>query len=693
MAAVNSDFGIFDKTGTLLKRIDATVWFQNVLATLGRCDRPTGAELGCVFDPKVVYDHHSDRWVITYLAVNKTIGESWILLSVSDDSNPNGLWCNWALDGDLNGATQTSPGNWSDYQGMGYDNQAVYVVLNQFRFSGEFDYAKIRILPKNTIYNTSCPAITWTDLWDIHFPPDPAGAEVFRAFTIRPAVTFGEPGTEYLVTNSYFTPPFNNFMVLYKLTNPLSATPSLTTTTVTVTPTNPLLNADQKDGSRGVDGCAAPCLIEVGGDRLRNAVFRDGSVWTAHSVADGSGNLARARYVRIDVGTGQSIEDQSVGAANCWYYYPAIASDINNNMAMVFNRSCSETATSPPPEYVGIRYVTRTDGGALQLPSVELKAGETNHVRTHGGPRNRWGDYSGIAVDPAAPNSIWMFAEYAASPQDTWGTWFGRVDFNTPPLADDQTVSTSGDTPVAITLTGSDVDSGDTLSYIITALPGSGDLAEGATSVTTVPHALTSNTVTYTANVGFIGGDPFQFKVNDGTEDSTGDGTVTVNVAVPANTLIVTKTGDTNDGVCDVADCSLREAIRSGDSGDTIIFAITGTITLALGQLTIDKNLTIDGPGSADLIISGNDASRVFQISSGDVAISGVTISKGMSAGDGIGGGIRNFATLALSDSAVVESFDSGVVNISGVMTVTNSLISGDRAFSTLGRGIVNQRG
>ena len=46
-----------------------------------------------------------------------------------------------------------------------------------------------------------------------------------------------------------------------------------------------------------------------------------------------------------------------------------------------------------------------------------------------GGSRNRWGDYSGIAVDPADPRNIWMYAEYAASPDNTWGTWFGQVTF------------------------------------------------------------------------------------------------------------------------------------------------------------------------------------------------------------------------------------------------------------------------
>ena len=300
-----------------------------------------------------------------------------------------------------------------------------------------------------------------------------------------------------------------------------------------------------------------------------------------------------------------------------------------------------------------------------------------------------------------------MFAEYAATPQDTWGTWFGRVEFNTPPLADDQAVNTTGETPVAITLTGSDVDSGDTLSYIITALPGSGDLTEGVTGITTVPHPLTEDTVTYTANAGVIGIDPFQFKVNDGTEDSTGDGTVTVNVAALAGpkTLTVTKTGDTNDGVCDLADCSLREAIAVGGSGDTIIIP-TGIYTLTFGsELTIDESLTLTGAGSGDTIIqaavSSADAThRVFTVTGqSNVAVSGVTIRHGnATSGDGStqypgaqGGGIYNRGTVTLTNSTVSDnttnSNGGGIVNY-GTLTLTNSTLSGN--MSSVGGGIRN---
>ena len=402
MGLVNTDFGIFDKSGTLQVRIDATDWFKNVLPSL------TGS-LGVAFDPKVVYDHFQDRWVMVWLATDAST-ESWFLVSVSDDDDPNGIWSNWALRGDRNGSTPS--GNWSDYQGLGFDSQAVYVVPNQFSFAGSFDYAKIRILPKSPLYAASCPAITWTDFWDIRFPQ--AGADAFAPATIRPAVTFGQPGIEYLMTNSFFISPDNNFMVVYKLTNPLAAIPSLSADIVPVTASNPPPDADQL-------GNGTP-LIDVGGHRIRNVVYRNGSVWTAHSVASSTGQFARARYVRIDVNDlSGPTEDVSVGADTCWYYYPAITTDVNNNMVMVFNRSCAT-------EFAGIRYSSRLDGGSLQ-PSVLIKAGEANYVKTFGGTRNRWGDYNGVAVDPSDPSSVWTFAEYAASPSNTWSTWFARIRF------------------------------------------------------------------------------------------------------------------------------------------------------------------------------------------------------------------------------------------------------------------------
>ena len=123
------------------------------------------------------------------------------------------------------------------------------------------------------------------------------------------------------------------------------------------------------------------------------------------------------------------------------------------------------------------------------------------------------------------------------------------------------------------------------------------------------------------------------------------------------SSYIVTDTLDSGPG-------SLRADILMSNSTagqNTITFApgLTGTITLTSGQLEISSNLSITGPGSASLTISGSNQSRVFQIDAGANAfISALTITEGR-APDATrgpspdGGGIYNLGTLALSDDIV----------------------------------------
>lgn len=104
-------------------------------------------------------------------------------------------------------------------------------------------------------------------------------------------------------------------------------------------------------------------------------------------------------------------------------------------------------------------------------------------------------------------------------------------------------------------------------------------------------------------------------------------------VDIFAATLVVTKTTDTTDGVCDV-DCSLREAIAAAVSGDVVVFSpffnSPQTITLTVGQIPITRNITIAGPGQGALIVSGNDTSRIFSITDGPIVdLSGMKLRDG----------------------------------------------------------------
>lgn len=154
--------------------------------------------------------------------------------------------------------------------------------------------------------------------------------------------------------------------------------------------------------------------------------------------------------------------------------------------------------------------------------------------------------------------------------------------------------------------------------------------------------------------------------------------------AQAATTWTVTNLNDSGPG-------SLRQAIADAASGDTITFAagLTGTITLTSGQLTIDRDLTIQGPGANALTVSGNNAGRVFQVNAGTVSISGLTIANGHVTG-GAGGAIGNSGTLTLSNSTLSGNqadHGGGIRNNAG-LTMTNSTLSSNTA--SYGGGILN---
>ena len=134
---------------------------------------------------------------------------------------------------------------------------------------------------------------------------------------------------------------------------------------------------------------------------------------------------------------------------------------------------------------------------------------------------------------------------------------------------------------------------------------------------------------------------------------------------------------------------SLRYEIGKAHSGDTIVFApsLDGqTITLTSGELLINKNLTIAGPGAGQLAVSSGWASRIFEVAAKcGLTLSGLTIRDSGSRNDNVslyGGGIYNHGTLTVSGctlSGNAALYGGAIFNDSGAaLTVSGCTLSGN---------------
>ncbi|MHC1739224.1 MAG: T9SS type A sorting domain-containing protein [Ignavibacteriaceae bacterium] len=393
IGTVNSRFTIWDKAGNQLASIDADAWYSSVLTNPG------------AFDPKILYDHFAERWIMVFLNQNNSTSTSYFLVSVSDDSNPLGTWYSWALPSNKNGGTTV--GNWSDYQGVGFDNEAIYITGNQFTFSSSFQYAKIRIIPKAQLYANTAGSCIWYDLWNIKYPGGIGG----NPFGIRPTIA-QDVSTPYPLVIA--PSGGGNFIGIYKITNP-TTTPVLTGSYVLVQNFSVPANANQLGGSVTLIDGGTTCQFRY------EPIYKGGYIYAVHGINNPTASgYSAMRYYKIDALGNSLSESGTFGANKFWFFYPTLAVDDQGNIALSYSRSGLD-------EYAGAFYLTKPFGStATTFQSMTLAEGMGNYVKTFGAARNRWGDYNGIWLDPTNNKDFWMLVEYAHA-TNTWGTWVGQV--------------------------------------------------------------------------------------------------------------------------------------------------------------------------------------------------------------------------------------------------------------------------
>ena len=401
MSTLNSNYVIQDRVdGAVLGTVSMSTFWASVGA-------------GVPFDPRVLYDPYSDRWLVAAVA-DPGLATSSVLYGISDSGDPTGSWHLYSLDVDPTDTT------WADFPTLGFDQSKVAIGVNLFANAGD-QYAG-----SSRLYAIDYPALRAGSA----AAGAPTVIPVPNGFTIQPAVTYSpSESTLYLVEHGSSAAGTYYFFTLTGTT--LSGG-----TSALSNPLGPWTipgggNILPQSGGYPIDSADA---------RIGNAVFRNGHVYYAQTIGLPAGGQAgnprrtAVQWVELDRSgafvQGGRIVDQSATADNggSWYAYPSISVNADDDVLVGFSIFRSTSFAS-----AGYAFRYGSDAPNTMRDPVTLKAGEGNYYKTFGGGRNRWGDYSSTQVDPVDDHALWTIQEYAGHPVGTgdgsgrWATWWARI--------------------------------------------------------------------------------------------------------------------------------------------------------------------------------------------------------------------------------------------------------------------------
>jgi hypothetical protein len=427
VSVVNSSIEWYSKTGLL--RASRSLE-DDFFADLSPLSRP--------FDPKVIYDQYADRFVV--IALVRVFADepdediSRILVAVSHDGDPNGTWHLHSIDSKL---VINSDTGWADYPGLAIDEEAVYITANIFDFEPnffgilEFLASRLWIMEKGIgsggLYDGGAASVALYD------PSTAAGLS--QAFTLQPAHVFGPGGVPggvgtFLVNSGWGDDLNREYLSVIRVDDPLGS-PSFS---------NQFIFLDDITLEYGLPDApqtGTNTSIETNDGRVLHAVWRNDSLWAVNTVNPPSGpdaGQATAHWYQINTSTLNNLaltQQGNIGgeeiADDTHTFFPAIAVDALDNVGIGFSASA-------PTIYPGAFFTGRksSDPSGSMRPAKTLAAGVDYYIRTFGGTRNRWGDYSGMSVNPVDDRTFWVYNEYAltrGTPTDgedgRWGTRFG----------------------------------------------------------------------------------------------------------------------------------------------------------------------------------------------------------------------------------------------------------------------------
>jgi hypothetical protein len=311
--AVNLEGQIFGKAGGAVKSFSLYSFFN-----ISTSDNIT--------DPRVLYDATSGHWFVITSTFGPSNAYGWNLAvsAGADPTDPTGTWYVYHY---------PTVGSFPDFPKIGLNSDKV--VITGDAFSGNtFQGTEFVVFNKSEVMTGSDTDVTY-------YPPGQGD------FAIEPAQHLASIGTATNNADTLFMAsvanPSASTVRIWSVTGVpgTSQSVAVTTTSLGISTLSTPPNAAQGGTSK---------LVDTNDNALLDAAFRDGSpgsLWvSANDGCTPQGDTAtrsclRLIEVSIALGTPTVSQDFDYSASEQYFFYPAIRTDSNGNLIVVFNGSSS----------------------------------------------------------------------------------------------------------------------------------------------------------------------------------------------------------------------------------------------------------------------------------------------------------------------------------------------------------------
>lgn len=641
---VNSSFQIWDKNGTsLYGPTEIRVLWRGFG---GLCDTADNRS-----DPIVLYDSLADRWLLTQLVYPADVSQSYECFAISTTPDPTGTYHRFDF--------LSCPSFLADYPHFGVWPDGYYMTTNEFacpggvcnRFlgAGNFAFERAKMLTGDgsaqmIYFDLNTQGDSGMLPSDLDGPPPPANSPDYfmEAYNDTAGVL-----REFKFHTDWVNPANATF------TGPI---------TITVAPwTFYLCSQNQTPTPNCIDQPGAPSSLSALNDRLmprltyRNLGDHESLIVNHTTNADGHG-LAGVRWyeIRNPDGTPFAYQQGTYSPSPDHRWMGSISMDHAGNMALGYSVS---NATNI---YPSIRYT----GRLASDPPGTMSQGEGSLIVGGGsqigllcsiyGSCDRWGDYTGMSVDPVDDCTFWYTNEYYQTTSDKvlWQTRIGSFKFpsclsgptNTPTNTATPTLTVTGTPPTFTpTFTPSNTPTitptacGNytiTQSFGATIVPGTTLVAgsQGDNVIANIPLPFTYNFYGQSFDsVNASSNGNLQF-----TSSNSSDYTNTCLPAPALNNAILAHWQDLCTGNCFIYSCDVGCGVFTSVSGSAParIFNIEWHACLPNGIFGCDE---------VHFEVRLYEGQNRFDIVYGTVNGSGSGATVGVQRGTGTGGGFTQF--------------------------------------------------